>query len=74
MFNAELVKWKDNRYEIRNLIVTYHLYENLFSRLKVTFYLSFSIFQVFVEEKTRQTMLFPKPLIGFFSKSPSYDA
>ena len=35
-FNEELTKWKNNRHEIKNIVVTYHLYENLFSRLKVS--------------------------------------
>ncbi len=36
LFNDELNKWKKNQHEIKNIIVTYHLYENLFSRMKVT--------------------------------------
>lgn len=36
LFNDELDKWKKNQHDIKNLRITYHLYENLFSRLKVT--------------------------------------
>lgn len=36
IFNDELDKWRKNQHDIKNLRITYHLYENLFSRLKVT--------------------------------------
>ena len=35
MFNDELDKWKKDKHIITNVVLTYHLYENLFSRLKV---------------------------------------
>ena len=35
MFNDELDKWKKDSHNITNIVLTYHLYENLFSRLKV---------------------------------------
>lgn len=34
-FNQELDDWKRKNIEIRNLFVTYHLYQNLYSRMKV---------------------------------------
>ena len=34
-FNRELKAWKDHDVEVRNLFTSYHLYENLFSRMKV---------------------------------------
>jgi hypothetical protein len=34
-FNMELEKWKKNEHDIKNVVITYHLYENLYSRLKV---------------------------------------
>lgn len=34
-FNQELDDWKRRNVEIRNLFVTYHLYLNLYSRMKV---------------------------------------
>lgn len=34
-FNQELDDWKKRNIEIRNLFVTYHLYQNLYSRMKV---------------------------------------
>ena len=34
LFNDELDKWKKNQHDIKNLRITYHMYENLFSRLK----------------------------------------
>jgi hypothetical protein len=34
-FNQELDDWKKRNIEIRNLFVTYHLYQNLYSRIKV---------------------------------------
>jgi hypothetical protein len=36
-FNKELEEWKKKNVEIRNLFVTYHLYQNLYSRMKVFF-------------------------------------
>ena len=35
-FNDELEKWRLNKHDIKNIVITYHLYENLFSRLRVT--------------------------------------
>lgn len=34
-FNQELDNWKKKNIEIKNLYLTYHLYQNLFSRMKV---------------------------------------
>lgn len=45
MFNDELDNWKKKDQPIKNLRLTYSLYENLFSRLKVISLL-FSIFPI----------------------------
>jgi len=37
-FNQELDDWKKKNIEIKNLYLTFHLYQNLFSRMKVSSY------------------------------------
>ncbi len=38
-FNEELDEWKKKNKDIKNIFLTYHLYQNLFSRMKVHIYI-----------------------------------
>lgn len=56
-FNQELSEWKNDRGDIKNIFTTYHLYQNLFSRMKVNFLL-FSILPVWcsIEKRLKEVM------------------